>query len=167
MDSFRPLIAFTWPNGPILPEFTDLESSLEQMIGKASTRIDILTYSQNTDTRFNLNKSLEDAIKRNKPEINLYMHEEADAKRFKSSYKGIGSKIRCWYWDDQDDTYSKFHIKAILVDNFEIYIGSANLSKTAMAKSAECGLFFRNREITTSLRRYLEELIDAKRLIEV
>ena len=159
-------MAFTWPEGPIPEGLRDLESSLEMMISGATDRIDILTYTQNTDEEFNLNKSIEHAIKRNKPAVRIFTDNENSARVMTSRFKGLGSELECWYWNNAGNEYSKFHIKAILVDDFRVYLGSANLGPTAMEVSAECGAFFRSREVTVSIRKYLDGLIERRRLIK-
>ena len=158
-------MAFTWPDGPIPEGLRDLESSLEMMISAATDRIDILTYTQNTDEDFNLNKSIEVAIRKNRPKIRIFTDNENSARVMSSRLKERGSNRECWYWNNAGKEYSKFHIKAILVDDFRVYLGSANLGPTAMEISAECGAFFRSREVTVSIRKYLDALIDRGRLV--
>jgi phosphatidylserine/phosphatidylglycerophosphate/cardiolipin synthase-like enzyme len=158
-------IAFTWPEGPIPDGFRDLESTLEKMISSAVDTIDIMTYSQNTDVRFVLNRSIEQAIRKNKPKIRIFTDSKTDAEGMLERYTGLGSELECWYWNQSGNPYSKFHIKAILVDNFRVYMGSANFSETAMEASAECGAFFRSREAATSLRHYITGLIDCGRIV--
>jgi len=159
-------MAFTCPEGPIPEGLRDLESSLEMMISGATDRIDILTYSQNTDEEFNLNKSIEYAITRNRPTVRIFTDNQKSAKVMMTRFKGLGSELECWYWNNAGNEYSKFHIKAILVDDFRVYLGSANLSETAMEDSAECGAFFRSRGVTVSIRKYLDGLIERGRLIK-
>ncbi len=158
-------LAFTWPEGPIPEGLLDLESSLERMISGATDRIDILTYSQNTSVEFNLNKSIQKAIYRNRPTIRIFTDNENSARKMLNNFRGLGSELECWYWNNDGNEYSKFHIKAILVDDFRVYLGSANLSETAMEISAECGAFFRSRGVNVSLRTYLEGLIERGRLV--
>jgi phosphatidylserine/phosphatidylglycerophosphate/cardiolipin synthase-like enzyme len=165
LSDYRGLrIAFTWPEGPIPPGMNDLEGALEDMITSAVDRIDFMSYSHNTDVDFILNKSLEDAIRRNRPTIRFYTDTEEEARDLLDKYRGLGSKIESWYWNRAGNPYSKFHLKCILVDNFNIYMGSANFSVTAMEDSAECGLFMRSRPAAVSLRNYISELVECDRL---
>ena len=53
---------------------------------------------------------------------------------------------------------SLFHIKAVVVDDTYIYIGSANLSINAMTNSSEWGLTGNSPDIALSLVNYLKEL---------
>ena len=168
MSDYRELrIAFTWPEGPIPTGMNDLEGALEDMISSAIDGIDIMSYSHNTDVGFILNKSLEDAIRRNRPSIRFFTDTEEEARDLLDKYRGLGSKIESWYWNRAGNPYSKFHIKAILVDDFKLYMGSANFSVTAMEHSAEFGVFMRSRHAAVSLRNYISDLVDCDRLRQI
>ena len=160
-------IAFTWPNGPIPDEIEDLEASLEELILTATDSIDILTYTYQHDFKFILNQALDEIYRNNKVnKIRFFLDGKGDAKKITGRYKGSGVNVECWYWQNPSNEYSKFHIKSILVDKFNVYLGTANWGHTALEQSAECGLLFTSREITVSIKKYLEKLIDEGLLIK-
>ena len=83
------------------------------------------------------------------------------------TFRTSRSEISAWYWDDPEHEKSKFHIKSIVVDGRKLYIGSANLSETAMKYSAECGLFVTDPNASKQLENYSELLINSGLLREV
>ena len=64
-------------------------------------------------------------------------------------------------------TSARKRIKAIVVDDTRLYLGSANLSKNAITASAEWGIICESPDIIQRLRAYLDHLIERGRLKEV
>ena len=163
----NPRFSFTWPDSPTPRGFGDLQSDLESLIHKSRTSIDIVAYSLSIDKDFILNKALNHVIKEYKPEIRIFSNEEATIDSFRYNYGGLGSTIRAWTWDKKGEKYSIMHVKSIVVNGRELYVGSANFSWTAMSNSAECGLFLSSKPMAMEIREYLNRLIDSGRLVEV
>ena len=159
------IIGFTWPDGPIPDEFDDLKTILEQTILEAKFSLDVLSYTYNTDTSFDLNRCIQEVIALNKPSIRIVVNDERDARRMRDSYSNLGSEIKCYFWNPEDNDKSKFHIKSILIDKRYFYLGSANISETAMTASAECGIIRDNRQFAGKISKYIDDLIEAGRLL--
>ena len=65
---------------------------------------------------------------------------------------GLGCRI---------ETDDDLHAKIVLVDDSELYIGSANLVETSMEKNKEAGIWTNDRVTVTDAKEYLAEAFDA------
>ncbi len=81
-----------------------------------------------------------------------------------ATYGDLGLKAFCWVPPRKK---SLFHIKAIMIDENMVYMGSANLSRNAMQNSAEWGLISHSPEICRDLTNYIQELKKLGRFTEV
>jgi phosphatidylserine/phosphatidylglycerophosphate/cardiolipin synthase-like enzyme len=159
LSDFR--IAFTWP-----PVFgTDVSLSgpqlvdeLERLIRRAKYTLDLYFYNINTNQNFILAQELRSALTRG-VKIRAFCDSRSDGKRLMDTFRTGEETIDVWFWQDPGHSMSKFHIKAIVTDNRNVYLGSANMSQTAMQHSAECGLFGTNPAIAKQLDLYVQQLI--------
>ena len=154
-------VSFTWP--PVIPPSqmfgSSLESDLTRLIDRARNEIIIMAYNIGTSSNFFLQTVISDKLRRS-PNIKLkvYCDTLSDAANFRSLYYDWRGNVEIKHWVADSDSFSKFHIKCIIVDQHHIYLGSANLSYTAMNHSAECGLFFADSKIYESINKYVNVL---------
>jgi len=161
-------VAFTWPSGlgfENLPFGPSLVGELERLLRRTKQRIDILFYNINSSQEFVLSKTIHDLMVERDIELNIFCDKRSEGKRIIDTFQTQFSIPKGWYWNDQENAMSKFHIKAIIVDQRHIYLGSANMSQVAMKSSAECGLFLSSTEISQQLLQYVELLIENKYLV--
>ena len=154
-------ISFTWP--PSIPPSqmfgSNLEGDLTRLIKKAKNEIILMAYNIGTSSQLFLQAAILNKLQ-NKPKlkIKLYCDTLTDATNFSSLYHDWKRNIEIKHWTIDNDNYSKFHIKSIIVDQQHIYIGSANLSYTAMTHSAECGIFLTDTKFYESIQQYVDVL---------
>lgn len=162
-------LAFTWPPGlgSNLPDGPQLVDELKRMIRSARYSIDLYFYNINSSNNFLLARELHLAISEREIPVRLFCDSRTEARRMLDTFRTSRSEISAWYWDDPEHEKSKFHIKSIVVDRRKLYIGSANLSETAMKYSAECGLFVTDPNASKQLENYSELLINSGLLREV
>lgn len=158
MSDFR--IAFTWPPafGTDVPSGPQLVGQLERLIRRARYTLDLYFYNFNTNHNFLLARELNSALERG-VKVRAFCDSRSDGKRLMDTFGNGEDRIEAWFWQDLEHPMSKFHIKAIVTDNREVYLGSANMSHTAMQHSAECGLFGTNPSIANQLESYVQQLI--------
>jgi len=106
-------------------------------------------------------KPILDALNRN-VELKVFGDKKDQVNFIKSVYRDYN--VQCYYFN-RHNTKSLYHIKAIIIDDLYIYVGSANLSNNALYNSAELGLFMENRKVIDSLSRYTNHLIDTNFLV--
>ena len=67
----------------------------------------------------------------------------------------------CYFWNNiSKNERAEYHLKAIIVDDLYIYLGSANLTRNGLENSAEVGLIFENDYVCRQIERYAEHLVD-------
>jgi phosphatidylserine/phosphatidylglycerophosphate/cardiolipin synthase-like enzyme len=156
-------LAFTWPPGlgSNLPTGPQLVDELKRMIRSARYSIDLYFYNINSSNQFLLARELNSAISEREIPVRLFCDSRTEARRMLDTFRTSRSKISAWYWDDPEHSMSKFHIKSIVVDGRKLYIGSANLSETAMKFSAECGVFVVDPNASKQIHSYSELLINS------
>ena len=115
------------------------------------------------DTNWFLFDALTEAVKRG-VSIEIYAFLQSDVARVVSWHSASGL-IRGWYWNQNNKDL--FHLKGIVVDDLEVYIGSANLSKNGIRDSAEWGVKTTSPDLCGELKRYLNHLVIKHKLIEV
>lgn len=162
-------LAFTWPPGLglNLPDGPQLVDELKRMIRSARYSIDLYFYNINSSNHFLLARELHSAISDREIPVRLFCDSRTEARRMLDTFRTSRSEISVWYWNDPEHEKSKFHIKSIVVDGRKLYIGSANLSETAMKFSAECGLFVIDPNTSKQLENYSELLINSGLLKEI
>ena len=115
-----------------------------------------MAYNIGTSSDFFLQTVISDKLRRfPNIKLKLYCDTLSDAANFRSLYYDWKENVEIKHWRVDNDSFSKFHIKCIIVDQQHIYVGSANLSYTAMNHSAECGLFFADSKIYESINQYV------------
>lgn len=62
---------------------------------------------------------------------------------------------------------SIYHIKALVVDDRYLYIGSANMSRNALDNNSEVGLILEDNRLASEISRYTAHLVEQGRLSEV
>ena len=160
LSDFR--LAFTWPPdlGLNVPDGPQLVDELCRLINRAKYTIDLYFYNINSNERFVLAQALNEAVNKRGIELRIFCNERKEGKKIIDTFRSQNDRILAWYWDDESHPMSKFHIKAIVTDNRNMYLGSANMSETAMHVSAECGLFGTNPSVAEQLQKYVQELVN-------
>jgi cardiolipin synthase len=96
-----------------------------------------------------------DQLRRKKVEIRILTRrsEETDKKHYQtvSQMYDIGCEI------DFDD---ELHAKIVLIDDKELYIGSANLVATSLERNKEEGIYTNNRDTVFAAGDYLSDAFD-------
>jgi phosphatidylserine/phosphatidylglycerophosphate/cardiolipin synthase-like enzyme len=164
LSGFR--LAFTWPPGleSSVPSGPQLVEELIRLIRRAKYTIDLYFYNINSSQRFVLAQVLHEAVNQRGVKLRIYCNNRSEGKKIIDTFRGQNGHISAWHWDDTSQDMSKFHIKAIVTDDRNVYLGSANMSETAMHASAECGLFGTNPDIAKQLNQYTQLLIDCGNL---
>ena len=140
-----------------------LQEALRQMLKRAKRSIVLCSCEFSSQADFILNEEVVAKMQINR-EVSVYGNDPTQMKSMKAIYSDLG--MRVYVWKPPRDR-SLFHIKAIIVDDVQIYMGSANMSKNAMTNSAEWGIIANSPEICQKLRKYLDDLIESRRFEEV
>ena len=164
MSDFR--LAFTWPPGlgvevPAGPQLVD---ELVRLIKTAKYTIDLYCYNINSSNRFILAQALNEAVGRRDVKLRIFCNKRSEGRKIIDTFSGENGSIKAWAWSDLENPMSKFHIKAIVTDQRNVYLGSANMSETAMFSSAECGVFGANPALARQLSDYVDLLINSGNL---
>ena len=118
-----------------------------------------MAYNIGTSSNFFLQTVISEKLRRSPGiKLKLYCDTLSDAANFRSLYYDWRENVDIKHWVVDNNSFSKFHIKCIIVDQLHIYLGSANLSYTAMNHSAECGLFLTDSKIYESIYQYVTVL---------
>ena len=167
VSNFR--MAFTWPPELVsqLPEGPELVSELTRLIQSARTSIDLYFYNINSNREFVLARSLHEMVARRGVSMRIFCNKRSEARQMFDTFRNIDTNILAYYWDVPANQMSKFHVKAIVVDKRRFYLGSANMSVTAMSASAECGLFGTDPHIAAQLGRYVQLFIESGSLVGI
>lgn len=158
-------VSFTDVEGTFDHKTLDLENAIRQLVLSARNSVKLLSYSlPSYDDNWFLHNALDTAAKKG-VRIKFYGDRETEIRTAVSRLSHINPKTEGWYW--VQDGRDLFHIKAIVVDDTRLYLGSANLSKNAITASAEWGIICESPDIIQRLRAYLDHLIERGRLKEV
>jgi phosphatidylserine/phosphatidylglycerophosphate/cardiolipin synthase-like enzyme len=162
-------LAFTWPPGlgSEVPDGPELVEELVRLIRSARFTIDLYFYNINSSGQFVLARSLHEALARRGVSVRIYCDQRTQARQIFDTFGGSKHKISAWYWNVPENEMSKFHVKAIVADGRRFYLGSANMSHTAMNVSAECGLFGTDRNISNQLQRYTQLFVENGSLVVI
>jgi phosphatidylserine/phosphatidylglycerophosphate/cardiolipin synthase-like enzyme len=164
MGDFR--LAFTWPPGlgPEVPAGPQLVEELVRLIKRAKYTIDLYCYKINSSESFVLAQALNEAVRTRDVKLRIFCNKRSEGRRIIDTFGGEKGSIKAWAWSDLENPMSKFHIKAIVTDQRNVYLGSANMSETAMFSSAECGVFGANPALARQLSDYVDLLINSGNL---
>jgi len=160
----RNSIFFTDPTGSFEHQGFDMENTLRSMVLGARRKIVLMTYSlPSWDRSWFLFDALTEAVGKG-VSIEIYAFLQSEVSQVVSWHRASGL-IRGWYWNQQNKDL--FHLKGIVVDDMDAYIGSANLSKNGIRDSAEWGIKTTSPDLCGELKRYIVHLISENKLIEV
>jgi phosphatidylserine/phosphatidylglycerophosphate/cardiolipin synthase-like enzyme len=140
-----------------------LKRAIRKMISNAKRSIVLCSCEFTPGPDFILNEELTEQMRLGR-EVSVYGDKADQMQSLKAIFMDLG--LRAFLWKPTRDK-SLFHIKAIIVDDVWIYIGSANMSWNAMSNSVEWGIVAHSPDICGELNGYLEELIDMGRFEEV
>ena len=141
-----------------------LEDALRAMIRKAKKSIHLVSFSLPVYNRnWFLHDVIEGAIKRN-VKLTVHGNNHTEVHRLIASHRHRGAEG--WAWQQQEEK-DIFHIKSVIVDGVNIYLGSANLSENAISSSAEWGIVSNSPELCMELERYLSHLEQSGHFREV
>lgn len=101
-----------------------------------------------------LNRTMLKALRKN-VELEIYGHKYAELNYLKTIYDDYN--IACYKFLPPNEK-CLYHIKALVVDDLYVYIGSANFSENAFNNSSELGLFFEDGGIARSIDDYVKHL---------
>ncbi len=170
MDIENVSVHFTDPTGSFrqrggMRKGQNLQFALMDLVSEAENEISLLTFRMSSWSK---DWFLHDEVQRRiSSGVNLRIigDKRKQVLKLVSRYRSSGAKG--WSWASRSDDSGLFHIKAIMVDNRRIYIGSANFSQNAMGSSAEWGIIGESEETCRDLNNYVNHLIKEGRLIEV
>ena len=122
-------ILFTDPTGSFEHDDEHLAEGIFSLFRKARHSIHIHGFSL---TGFydeqTFDKPILDALNRN-VELKVFGDKKDQVNFIKSVYRDYN--VQCYYFN-RHNTKSLYHIKAIIIDDLYIYVGSANLSNNAL-----------------------------------
>ena len=165
MDLDGVSVHFTDPTGSYSHKGRSLQGALSDLVLDASQEIRLVTFRMSTwsDDWF-LHDEVREKV-RDGVELKIFGDHRNQAAKLVSRYRSAGA--RGWAWVPREDDSGLFHIKALMVDNRRIYLGSANFSQNAMGASAEWGIIADSPDLCRYLNGYLEHLIEEGRLAEI
>ena len=140
-----------------------LVDSLRSRIRKAKREIIICSCEYTSSTDFVLNKEVHSQLRNNRS-VSVYGNSVQRLQELVDNFGRYGLKV--FRWIPPRDS-SLFHIKAVMIDNQWIYIGSANMSENAMRNSAEWGIIGQSPDMVKELKSYISELEDSGRFREM
>jgi len=159
MDVEKINMYFTDPTRLFPDKLCTLERALKDMVSEANHEIILVSYSISSFSKdFFLEETIKERIKSG-VKLKIFGDNLNEVNKLHSKFKHINSDNEGWYWAESNE--GLFHIKSIIVDkkhSGKLYIGSANLSKNAMTKSAELGILTESRELSIRLNNYLNHL---------
>ena len=112
---------------------------------------------------FILNEQIKKKLREGR-KVTVYGNNFSQMEDMKEEYGRYGMRVMSWVKPREK---SLFHIKAVVIDDQWIYIGSANMSFNAMRNSAEWGIIGNSPDICNELLEYVAELEDTGRFTEV
>ena len=155
-------VSFTDVEGTFEHKTLDLENAIRQLVLSARSSVKLLSHSlPSYDGNWFLHNALDTAARAG-VSIQFYGDRETEIMTAVSRLSYINEKTEGWYW--VQNGMDLFHIKAIVVDDTRLYLGSANLSKNAITASAEWGIVCESPDIIQRLCAYLNHLIERGRL---
>jgi len=131
-----------------------LVDALRQRIKRAKRSIVMCSCEFTSSTDFILNDVLRNQLLSGRS-VTVYGNDRGQMGAMKDAYGNLGMKTLAWVSPRKN---SLFHIKATVVDDQWVYMGSANMSHNAMANSAEWGLIGNSPDICQELLAYVDEL---------
>ena len=140
-----------------------LLEALRQRIRKAKRSIVICSCEFTSSEDFILNEQISKQL-RDGREVTVYGNSRSQMDAMKLSYGPKGMRVMSWV---KPRDMSLFHIKAIVIDDQWLYIGSANMSFNAMRNSAEWGIIGNSPDICKELLEYVSEMEETGLFVEV
>ena len=160
-------IIFTDPTGSF-DHFSDtLANELIRHLNFAQSNIQIHGYSLTEFTNKNeifykkLKQKLDRGVK-----LSIFGNEKKDLlkiadKMFTKYNKDHENEdIVSYYYYTGDEEETSFHLKAIVIDDKYLYIGSANISQRAMEKNVEVGLIVEDGKKCKQFKKFIKHLLD-------
>ena len=141
----------------------ELEAGIIEILSRAKRSIIICSCEFNSRSDFLLSGKLYEKLKQG-CKIRVYGNHHRQLHALWSSFNDPNLDVNVW---NSPAEKSLFHIKAVIVDDTYIYIGSANLSINAMTNSSEWGLTGNSPDIALSLVNYLKELEDSNLFLKL
>jgi phosphatidylserine/phosphatidylglycerophosphate/cardiolipin synthase-like enzyme len=165
MDLDDVSVHFTDPTGSYAHRGRSLHGALSDLVLDASQEIRLLTFRMSTwsDDWF-LHEEVRERVS-DGVELKIFGDRRKQVAKLVSRYRSAGA--RGWAWVPREEDSGLFHIKALVIDNRRIYLGSANFSQNAMGSSAEWGIIADSPELCRQLKGYVEHLIKEGRLAEI
>lgn len=141
----------------------ELESGILEILSRAKRSIVICSCEFNSRSDFLLSGKLYEKLNQG-CKIRVFGNNYRQLHSLWSSFNSPNLDVNVW---NPPAEKSLFHIKAVVVDDTYIYIGSANLSINAMTNSSEWGLTGNSPDIALSLVNYLKELEDSNLFLKL
>ena len=132
----------------------ELEEGLMEIMSRAKRKIILCTCEFNSKSDFLLTQKISEKLNVN-CEIIVYGNNRKQLNALRNSFESPSLKVNLW---NPPNEKSLFHIKAVLIDDTFVYIGSANLSINAMSNSAEWGITGNSSDLCKSLQEYICKL---------
>lgn len=156
-------ILFTDPTGSFDSTDESLKEGLLNLIRKARHTISIHGFSL---AGFHQGELFDaDIVSRLKRgvELSVFGNNESEVRLIASVFSQY--ELRCHYWAAPPPAI--YHVKAIVVDERYAYVGSANMSRNALERNSEVGLFLEDNRLATEISRYSAHLVDQGYMLEV
>ena len=152
-------IQFTDPSKSFDHDDETLKEGILNLIRKARNSVSIHGFYLSgfyEEEMFDL--VLIEAIRRG-VKLNVYGGKESHVRKIFNVFSM--HKPLCYYWNNiSENKRAEYHLKAIIVDDLYVYLGSANLTRNGLENSAEVGLIFENNYVCQQIERYAKHLVD-------
>ena len=133
---------------------SELEEGLMEIITRAKRKIILCACEFNSRSNFLLTENISRKLNEN-CEVYVYGNNSKQLNALRNSFESTLLKVNVWIPPAEK---SLFHIKAVLIDDTFVYLGSANLSINAMFNSAEWGITANSPDLCKSLQDYINKL---------
>ena len=141
----------------------ELVEAIRQRIRMAKRSIVICSCEFTSSQDFILNEQITKKLREGR-KVTVYGNNHTQMEAMKTHYGPLGMRVMSWV---EPREKSLFHIKAVVIDDQWIYMGSANMSFNAMRNSAEWGIIGNSPDISNELLHYVAELEETGRFMEV
>jgi len=159
-------ILFTDPSKTFPYQDESLKEGILDLIRKARHSISIHGYSlAGFFTGDTFDKDLVSSLKKG-VKLTVHGNNDAEVRLIKSVFSQYNPLCYRWVPPTSNDN-SIYHIKALVIDERYLYIGSANMSRKALDSNSEVGLILEDNQLASEISRYSKHLVEKGLLLEV
>ena len=162
----RARILFTDPSKTFAYQDESLKEGILNLIRKARHSISIHGYSlAGFFTGDIFDRDLVSSLKKG-VKLTVHGNNDDEIRLIKSVFSQYNPLCYRWAPPPPNDN-SIYHIKAIVIDERYLYIGSANMSRKALDSNSEVGLILEDNQLASEVTRYSKHLVEQGFLLEV